>query len=109
MPSILFTMFLIALIAVLRDEAPKFYLYEGGSEKNARAAIHRVYETGGNEYEATRIANLIKGASTRETANVTFKQAFCSDEHFRRASWLAFALAWFVIMNGAMAIWLYAN
>ena len=81
----------------------------GGSESRARAVIHKVYETGGSEYEATRIANVIKGASTRETARVTLAQAFCTDEHYTRASWTAFAVCWFVIMNGAVAIWLYAN
>ena len=101
--------FLLGLLTCLRDEAPKYFLYEGGSEAKARKEIHKIYETGGSEYEATRIATLIKGASTRETANVTLQQAFCSDERYMRASWTALAVCFFVIMDGGVAIWLYAN
>ena len=45
--------FLICLFTCIRNEAPKFYLYEKGSEEKAKAAIHKMYYTGGSDYKAS--------------------------------------------------------
>ena len=51
-PNFFMIAFLICLLTCIRDEAPKFYLHEKGSEKKAKAVIHKIYETGGSDDKA---------------------------------------------------------
>ena len=68
-----------------------------------------MYHTQGNENIEKNIIESIKQTQNNETNKVTLKEAFITDERYTRASWVAVLLVFFIILNGYVAVFMYAN
>ena len=72
-------------------------------------SIHTIYNTGGSDDRATKIAISLQGTLSAETSKATFSEAFFTNEEHKRGSWTALAMASIVLANGWIPCWIYAN
>ena len=66
----------------------------------ALKSIHKVYRTDGDSRTAQKIYNYIKKTSADSSQNVSFTQAFFTDERYVRASWVSLMIIVFSELTG---------
>ena len=59
-----------------------------------------MYKTNNNEEDARRILQYFKQNSATDSVDVTLADAFCKNELYRRASWMALSVIIFSELTG---------
>ena len=96
------------LFTVVRLDSPKYSLVVD-KKSQCIAVIHRIYKTGGSEEMAEEIAAFISSTIQKQSTKVTYKEAFCSDEKYKRASWVNVVYIVFHELTGINVILTYSN
>jgi hypothetical protein len=108
LPIITYAIVMLWLFFMIPYDSPKFYIVRG-QRLLALKSIHKVYLTEGDHWKAQQIYNYIKKTSSAETSRVTVAQAYCTDEKFKRASWVSLMIVVFTELIGFQVIILYSN
>ena len=94
---------LVLLNTTIWHETPKFYIIQGDRE-NAIKTIEK-YTV---DADAEEICDLIESQTSFKSTRMSLGQAFCSKK-YRRSSWIAVGIVFFIFMNGYYAINVFAN
>ena len=89
-------------------DSPKFHM-QHGDRRHAIKSIQTIYNTRGDYRTAVKIYNYVKKTSADETSVLTLPEAFCTDERYKRASWVSLMIIVFSELTGFQAIMLYSN
>ena len=107
-PLVWYSIMVALLIGVVRYDSPKYSLVKGKKE-DCIAVIHQIYKTGGNDELANEITEFIGSTIQKQSISVTYKEAFCSDERYTRASWINVVYIVFHELTGINIILTYSN
>ena len=99
LPGIFWAISIILMLTIIRHDTPKFYMMQGEDEK-AISVIHKIYKTDDNDAQAQRILRFFKNTGTKETSNVTVKEALWADDKYTRATWVSIGLSFFYVYCG---------
>jgi len=89
---IVFVIILIYLLTLVRYDSPKFYVTQKQDEQ-AKKVIRKIYKTDGAHGNEDQILGEIKSLSSVDSNDVGIKDAFFTDEKYRRSSWIAILLS----------------
>ena len=98
-PGIFYIIAVVMMLAVIRNETPKFYIMQGNDSK-AKEIIHQIYHTEGSDVQASKILRFFQKTGTKETSNVTLKQTLYADDRYTRATWVSVGLGFFFVYCG---------
>ena len=96
------------LLSVVRFDSPKYSIVKN-KMNDCISVIHQIYKTGDNVELAEEIKDFISSTIQKQSTSVTYKEAFCSDERYKRASWINVGYIIFHELSGINVILTYSN
>ena len=94
------------LTFVITHETPLYYI-QNDKEQECIEVISKVYDT--SKIQPKQIYDYLKESTNKETFRVSLGEAFCTNEHYTRASYLGMFLVLAVAANGSILFKAFGN
>ena len=107
-PLILYLWIIVSLTCIVRTDGPKFYIAQNDND-SAIKAIHRIYQTNGDDDIAQEILEFISSTIQKASTSVSLKEAFITDERYTRSSWVNVVMIVFHELTGINVVLMYSS
>lgn len=102
---------LVFLCTCIDHESPKYLLMQEQTDRNIQLkneVIRKIYPTNCQE-DVEIISDYINSTIQQETSSITLKEAFCSDDKYKRANWTNLMHIFFHEMCGVNVVGMQSN
>ena len=107
-PLVFYAIMAGLMFTVVVHDSPKYSIVSN-KKKECLAVLNQIYKTDGNEELAEEISDFIESTIQKKSTSVSYTEAFCSDEKYKRASWINVGYIVFHELTGINVILTYSN